>query len=404
MIGVGSVVSGYRVQRVLGSGGMGTVYAVTDPQLPRLDALKVLPAELSSDTEFRARFQREADIAAGLDHPNIVSVYDRGETPDGRLWIALQLVDGTDADAALRAGTMTPARAVHITAAVAEALDYAHGRNVLHRDIKPANFLLSGPIGADERVLLGDFGIARAADDTGMTATNSIVATMAYAAPEVLDGRTVDYRADLYSLGCALFHLLTGQPPYADARGMAAQAMAHLSRPVPRPSAVARGVSPGLRRSASPPRWPKTPPLGSAPDANWPLLPPRRCANNTANSTSSTGGHPGPAAPAPGTAGAGLSGDQRNWPARRATGPAARRPLARRQRPARESATRGHPGRAGRRRRPGRRRRRCGHAAADPPNPRPRRRRQPRSRRRRPRRCPTPTCPGCCCRRSRPAP
>lgn len=238
MIGVGSVISGYRVQRILGSGGMGTVYAVTDPELPRMNALKVMPAEYSANTEFRTRFLREADIAANMDHPNIVSVYDRGETPEGQLWIAMQLVDGTDADAALRSGAMTPARAVHIIAGVGEALDYAHGHKVLHRDIKPANFMLSGPIGRDERVLLGDFGIARSADDAGMTATNAVMTTMAYAAPEVLEGRPVDHRSDLYSLGCALFHLLTGQTPYGDTPGMAAQAMAHLRRPVPRPSDV----------------------------------------------------------------------------------------------------------------------------------------------------------------------
>ncbi|BBZ04277.1 hypothetical protein MCHIJ_37140 [Mycolicibacterium chitae] len=238
-IGIGSVVSGYRIQGKLGAGGMGTVYAAADPELPRLDALKVMSAELSADPEFRARFRREADIAASLDHPNIVSVYDRGESAEGRLWIAMQLVDGTDADAALRAGTMTPQRAVHIVAAVAEALDYAHSRRVLHRDIKPANFLLSGPVGPEERVLLSDFSIARAADDAGMTATNAVMTTMAYAAPEVLDGRNVDHRSDLYSLGCALFQLLTGRTPFADAPSMAAQAMAHLQRPAPRPSEFA---------------------------------------------------------------------------------------------------------------------------------------------------------------------
>ncbi|OBJ70188.1 serine/threonine-protein kinase PknH/PknJ [Mycobacterium sp. 1274756.6] len=246
MIPVGSVVAGYRVRRVIGSGGMGTIYAVDDPQLPRLDALKVLSAELSSDAKFRARFIREADVAAGLDHPNIVSIYDRGETPAGQLWIAMQLVDGTDADAAIHTGTMTPHRAVHIISQVAEALDYAHAHQVLHRDVKPANFLLTGPVGAEERVLLGDFGIARAVDDAGLTGTNMVMATMAYAAPEVLEGRPIDHRADLYSLGCALFHLLTGQVPYADTTGASAQALAHLRRPPPQPSAVMPRLGPAF--------------------------------------------------------------------------------------------------------------------------------------------------------------
>jgi serine/threonine protein kinase len=107
MITVGSVVAGYRIERVLGAGGMGTVYLAQNPDLPGRDALKVLSAELSRNEGFRARFVREADVAAGLSHPNIVSVYTRGQTDDGQLWIAMQFVDGTDADAALRAGTMT---------------------------------------------------------------------------------------------------------------------------------------------------------------------------------------------------------------------------------------------------------------------------------------------------------
>ncbi|MCV7314301.1 sensor domain-containing protein [Mycolicibacillus parakoreensis] len=246
MIPIGSMVAGYRVRRIVGSGGMGTIYAVDDPQLPRLDALKVLSAELSADTKFRARFIREADVASGLDHPNIVSIYDRGETPEGQLWIAMQLVDGTDADAAIRAGTMTPHRAVHVITAVAEALDYAHAHHVLHRDVKPANFLLTGPVGDDERVLLGDFGIARAVDDAGLTGTNMVMATMSYAAPEVLSGQQVDHRADLYSLGCALFHLLTGQVPYADTTGASAQAIAHLQRPPPKLTPLAPGLPPAF--------------------------------------------------------------------------------------------------------------------------------------------------------------
>lgn len=204
MLTVGSVFAGYRVERVLGSGGMGTVYLARDPDLPRSDAVKVLSAELSRDPAFRARFVREADVAAGLDHPNIVAIRRRGDF-EGQLWIAMQFVDGPDADAVLRAGQMSPPRAVHIVAEVAKALDYAHGRNVVHRDVKPANFLLSAAPGADERVMLADFGIARALDDaTGLTGSGVVLATVAYAAPEVLAGSAFDGRADLYSLGCSL--------------------------------------------------------------------------------------------------------------------------------------------------------------------------------------------------------
>lgn len=234
MLKAGEVVSGYRIERVLGSGGMGMVYLAANPTLPRLDALKVASAELSRDPDFRARFAREADVAARLDHPQIVSVYNRGESADGRLWIAMQFVDGTDADAALRTGTMTAPRAVHIITEVAKALDFAHAHNVIHRDIKPANFMLSGPAGTGERVLLGDFGIARALDDVGLTATGSVMATVDYAAPEVLGGVPFDRRSDIYSLGCALFRLLTGKTPFRGANGPAAVIMAHLQKPPPR--------------------------------------------------------------------------------------------------------------------------------------------------------------------------
>ena len=246
MLSAGSVLAGYRVERVLGAGGMGVVYLAAHPSLPRSDALKVLCGELSGDPDFRARFVREADMAARLDHPNIVSIYDRGQSDEGQLWIAMQFVDGTDADQALHAGTMNPARAVYIVGEVAKALEYAGQCGVVHRDVKPANFLLSGPVGPDERVLLGDFGIARALGDAGLTVTGSVMATLSYAAPEVLSGQPFDGRADLYSLGCSLFRMLTGKAPFAWAEGMAAVVAAHLQAPPPRVSEWAPGLSPRM--------------------------------------------------------------------------------------------------------------------------------------------------------------
>lgn len=233
MLTSGSVFAGYRIERVLGAGGMGTVYLARSRDLPRYDAVKVLSPALSRDPNFRARFVREAEVAAGLSHPNIVSIYSRGEF-EGQLWIAMQYVDGPDADSALKSGTMTPARAVYVVGEVAKALDYAHHHHVVHRDVKPANFLLSRDQGGQGRVLLGDFGIARALDDVGLTMTGAIVATVAYAAPEVLAGAPFDGRADLYSLGCTLFRLLTGKTPYPGHNGMAAVVAAHLSQPPPR--------------------------------------------------------------------------------------------------------------------------------------------------------------------------
>lgn len=246
MLANGALVCGYRIQAVLGSGGMGTVYLAADPALPRQVALKVLSAELSRDRDFRARFIREADTAAALAHPQIVSVYTRGQTEEGQLWIAMQFVDGTDAEAALCDGTMTPHRAVHIISQVAKALDFAHANHVIHRDVKPGNFMLSGTVGPNERVLLGDFGIARALDDVGLTATGAVVATVGYAAPEVLSNGRIDGRVDIYSLGCTLYRLLTGNTPFPANNGAAAVMMAHLMQPPPRPSDAVPSLPPGL--------------------------------------------------------------------------------------------------------------------------------------------------------------
>ncbi|NKY89189.1 serine/threonine-protein kinase [Nocardia veterana] len=244
----GTIVGGYRIVRVLGAGGMGTVYLAKHPSLPRMDAIKVLSGELSANAEFRGRFEREANLAAGLDHPNIVSVYNRGEE-HGQLWIAMQYVDGTDASAELARDphAMTPLRALRIVTEVGKGLDYAHRRGLLHRDIKPANFLLSAREGDDEeRVLLTDFGVAKSTDDaTELTQTGSFVATIAYAPPEQLQGMPVDSRADIYSLGCALYKLITGQNPYP-ATQPAMVMMGHLYEPPPRATAVNSGLPPAI--------------------------------------------------------------------------------------------------------------------------------------------------------------
>ncbi|MBF6319835.1 serine/threonine protein kinase [Nocardia cyriacigeorgica] len=243
----GTIVGGYRIQRVLGAGGMGTVYLAKHPSLPRMDALKVLSGHLSADNEFRARFEREANLAAGLDHPNIVSVYNRGEE-NGQLWIAMQYVDGTDAAAELERDprAMTPQRALRIVTEVGKGLDYAHRRGLLHRDVKPANFLLSAEHDEEERVLLTDFGVAKSSEDTtDLTQTGSFVATIAYAPPEQLAGGRLDHRADIYSLACAFYKLLTGQNPYP-ATQPAMVMMGHLHEPPPRATAVNRNLPPAI--------------------------------------------------------------------------------------------------------------------------------------------------------------
>jgi serine/threonine-protein kinase len=213
----GATFAGYTIVRMLGSGGMGEVYLAQHPRLPRRDALKVLPAAVSADSEYRERFNREADIAATLWHPHIVGVHDRGDF-EGQLWISMDYVDGTDAGRLLRErypNGMPKAEVAGIVTAVAEALDYAHERGLLHRDVKPANILLAQPDSADQRILLVDFGIARWLNDiSGLTATNMTVGTVSYAPPEQLMGAQLDGRADQYALAATAFHLLTGAPPF----------------------------------------------------------------------------------------------------------------------------------------------------------------------------------------------
>jgi serine/threonine-protein kinase len=230
----GSVVAGYRIERVLGTGRMGTIYLVQNPDLPRNHSLKVLNTEHLHDRELRTRFVREADMAAQLNHPNIVTVYRRGTTDDGLLWIAMEYVDGTDAEALLRQGLVTPARAVHIVAEIAKALDYAHRNNVIHRDVKPANFLVSTASHNARRVLLADFGIAHSLGHDQPPTSGSLLATVAYAAPEVFNGAPVDGQADLYSVGCSLFRLLTRRAPFPNPGDTATVIKSHLHDPPPK--------------------------------------------------------------------------------------------------------------------------------------------------------------------------
>ena len=232
---VGEGFAGYTVVRKLGAGGMGSVYLVQHPRLPRQDALKVLTPELSADPQYRARFLREAELVAGLSHANILAIHDRGEY-DGQLWIAMDYVAGTDAASLLREHYphgMPPPEALDILTAVASALDYAHQHGCLHRDVKPANILLAEPETKRRRIFLADFGIARRVDDTaGLTATNMAVGTVAYAAPEQLLGEAVDARADQYALACTAFQLLTGSHPY-DYSSAAVVITKHVTAPPP---------------------------------------------------------------------------------------------------------------------------------------------------------------------------
>lgn len=240
MLSPGDVFAGYTVLSPIGAGGMGEVYLVEHPRLPRKDALKILGAELSDNDDYRARFIREADLAGRLWHPNIVRVNDRGDF-QGQLWIAMDYIAGSDAAQLLRRyPTGLPINDVTaIITAVGSALDYAHSKGLLHRDVKPANILLTNPDeGEERRILLGDFGIARTQDEvSGLTATGMTVGTVAYTAPEQLMGDEIDGRADQYALAASAYHLLTGTQLFPNTNP-AATISRHLNAPPPSVSAL----------------------------------------------------------------------------------------------------------------------------------------------------------------------
>jgi serine/threonine protein kinase len=200
----------YSIEALIGCGGMGAVYKGVQAALDRPIAIKLLPAELTADAEFVARFQREARTLAKLQHPGIVTVYDFGQTAEGHLYFVMEFVDGTDLHRVIHSAGVSPAQGLEIIAQVCEALQYAHGRGVMHRDIKPANVLLT----QDGRAKLADFGLARPVTEetAALTRSNIVMGTPDYIAPEQMYG-TADHRADLYALGVMLYEMLTGQTP-----------------------------------------------------------------------------------------------------------------------------------------------------------------------------------------------
>jgi YVTN family beta-propeller protein len=225
---VGSELLGYRVERVLGRGGMSVVYLAEDLRLKRKVALKLLAPQLAEDEAFRERFLVESELAASLDHPNIVPIYAAGEA-DGRLFIAMRYVEGSDLKELLREGPLAPERTIGVCEQVAEALDFAHERGLVHRDVKPSNVLLDGR----ENVYLADFGLTkRLAEPHGVEP--GLFGTIDYIAPEQIRGEEVDGRADVYSLGCLLYECLTGEPPFRRATDAAAL-FAHLEEEPPAP-------------------------------------------------------------------------------------------------------------------------------------------------------------------------
>jgi DNA-binding SARP family transcriptional activator/tRNA A-37 threonylcarbamoyl transferase component Bud32/WD40 repeat protein len=233
----GSEFAGYRIESVLGRGGMSVVYLAQHLGLERRVALKVLAPQLAEDERFRERFVRESRIAAGMEHSNIVPIYEAGEE-DGLLFIAMRYVPGTDLGKLLeRERTLEPERALRIVREVASALDAAHARGLVHRDVKPGNILVVEGAGSDggDLVYLSDFGLTKRLESgtVGLTQTGQFVGTVDYVAPEQIEGKRVDSRADVYSLACVLFECLTGGVPYERDTHVAAL-YAHLREKPPR--------------------------------------------------------------------------------------------------------------------------------------------------------------------------
>ena len=236
--GVGATFGDYAIESVLGRGGMGTVFLAAHTRLGRRVALKVIAPELALDEEFRARFLRESQLAASLDHPNVIPIYDANEV-DGALYLAMRYVSGPSLQTLLRErGTLTPTETLRIAEQIGGALDAANEAGLVHRDVKPANILLAE---SGEHAYLCDFGLAKRTTSRELTRTGFFLGTVDYSAPEQIEGRPLDGRADVYSLGCLLFHCLAGHPPFVRDSEIAVL-NAHLHDPPPALSSPFDGV------------------------------------------------------------------------------------------------------------------------------------------------------------------
>ena len=241
---IGSVIAGHRIERLVGRGGMGVVYAAVDVALDRTVALKLIAPELAAEPGFRGRFMAESRIAASIDHPNVVPIFRAGEE-DGLLFLAMRFVSGDDLRTIVeRDGPLGPERAAALVAQVAAALAAAHARGLVHRDVKPANVLVTG----DDHCYLTDFGLVKdLAATAGVTRTGEVLGTLDYVAPERIQGGETGPWTDVYALGCVLFFALTGSVVFPlDAAE--SKLWAHVSAPPPSRGGRAAGDPAGRRR------------------------------------------------------------------------------------------------------------------------------------------------------------
>ena len=232
MLGEGTELAGYRIERVLGTGGMATVYEATQLSLDRRVALKVMGEAFTGDAEFRARFKREALLQAGLDHDHVVAVHEAGEA-GALLYIAMRLIRGPNLKELIRAGALDDDRVLELLTPVADALDTAHEAGLVHRDIKPQNIL----VGPRDHAYLADFGLTKAPDQTALTASGRFMGTPNYTSPEQVHGEPATPASDIYSFAAVVYECLTGCVPYPRPTE-AALLFAHVSEPPPCPSEV----------------------------------------------------------------------------------------------------------------------------------------------------------------------
>jgi serine/threonine protein kinase len=226
----GSTFAGYQVENVVGLGGIGILYRARQLRLDRLVALKLVEPDVARDPVVRERLRREARAVASLDHPNVVPLYEAGEE-DGNVYIVTRWIEGTELGTLIqRDGPLPSGQAARVAAQIASALEIAHERGLIHRDVKPSNVILT----SEGHVYLTDFGLAKRAETApGLTAADQILGTVDYVAPEVIEGGEPDARSDIYSLGCLLFEMLSGEPPFAEHKGGMAKMWAHVNAPTP---------------------------------------------------------------------------------------------------------------------------------------------------------------------------